>query len=179
MTPAISSLEGRLSNPDDTNVLTPRLSAYPVANDYINARVCDMNANDNKDENSDSCSELDSHANIFVLGQYCCIISSSGRHAEVNDFDREVGRMKIVAIVDTGVVYNCPYSMKTYPLIVRNALYVQLMMHNLIPPFIMREAVLKVREIQNIYVKEPTVDDHLIYFLDKSLQIALSLNGIF
>ena len=86
MTPATSSLKGRLFNPDNTNAPTPHLAAYPVANDYIDARVCDLNANDDKDENSDSCSELESHSNIVVLGQHCYIISSSGRHAEVNDF---------------------------------------------------------------------------------------------
>ena len=64
-------------------------------------------------------------------------------------------------------------------LIVRNALYVQSMMNNLIPPFIIREAGLEVREIPNIHVKEPTVEDHSIYFLDESHRIPLSLNGIF
>ena len=77
MTLATLSLKGRLSEPDDTNALTPHLADYPVANDYINARVCDMNANDDKDEKSDSRSELDSHANMVVLGQHCYIIYSS------------------------------------------------------------------------------------------------------
>ena len=53
------SLKGRLSEPDNTNALVPHLADYPVANAYVNARVCDMNANEEKDENSDSSSELD------------------------------------------------------------------------------------------------------------------------
>ena len=116
---------------------------------------------------------------MIVLGQHCYIISSSGRHAEVNALSREAGRMKSVTIVDASIVYDCPYSMKMYLLIVRNALYVQSVTNNLIPPFIMREAGLEVREIPNIYVKEPTMEDHLIYFSDESFRIPLSLNGIF
>ena len=123
-----------------------------------------MNANEDKDENSDSCSELDSHANMVVLGQHCYIISSSDRHAEVNAFPREVGRMKGVPTVDAAIVYDCSYSMKTYLLIVRNAFYVQSMTNNLIPPFITREAGLEVREITKIHVKELNVEDHSIYF---------------
>ena len=103
-----------------------------------------MNANEDKDENSDSCSELDSHANMVVLGQHCYIISSSGIHAEVNKFAIEVGRMKSVTIVAAAIVYDCPYSMKTYLLIVRNALYIKSRTNNIIPPFIMREAGLEV-----------------------------------
>ena len=87
--------------------------------------------------------------------------------------------MKSVPIVDASIVYDCTYSMKKYILIVRNALYVQSMTNNLIPPFIMREAGLEVREIPKIHVKEPTVEEHSIYFSVESLRIPLSLNGIF
>ena len=103
---ATLSLKGRLSEPDGTNALTPHLAAYPVANDYINAKVCDMNTKDDKDEKSDSRSELESHANMVVLGQHCYIISSSGRHVEVNAFSIEVGRTKSVPIVDAAIVYD-------------------------------------------------------------------------
>ena len=43
----------------------------------------------------------------------------------------------------------------------------------------MREVGLKVREIPKIHAKEPTVEDHSIYFSDEYLRIPLSLNGIF
>ena len=87
--------------------------------------------------------------------------------------------MKIFPIVDAAIVCDCSYSMNTYLLIVRNALYVQSTTNNLIPPFIMREAGLKFIEIPKIHVKERTVEDHSIYFLDESLRIPLSLNDIF
>ena len=104
LTPVTLSLKGILSEPDNTNALVPHLADYPVANAYVNARVCDMNANEDEDENYDSCSELESHANVVVLGQHRYIISSSGRHAEVNTFAREVVRMKSVPIVDKDIV---------------------------------------------------------------------------
>ena len=47
------------------------------------------------------------------------------------------------------------------------------------PPFIIIDAGLEVREIPKIHVKEPNVEDHSIYFSDESLRIPLSLNGIF
>ena len=65
------SLKGKFSEPDNTNVFVPHLAFYQVANDYVNARVCDMNANEDDDGNSDPRSDLDSHANMVVLGQHC------------------------------------------------------------------------------------------------------------
>ena len=116
---------------------------------------------------------------MIVLGQHCYIISSSGRHAEVNAFAIKVGRIKIVPIFDATIVYDCPYSMNTYLLIVRNSLYIQSMTNNLIPPFIMREAGLEVREIPKIHGKEPTVKYHSIYFSYEYFRIPLTPNGIF
>ena len=122
-----------MPDPDNTDSLVPHLAAYPTENDYVNTRVYDMNANEDKDENSDCSSDLYSHATVVVLGQHCYIIYSSVRHAEVNTFARELGRMKSVPIVDAAIVYNCMYSTNMYLLIVRNALYIQSMTHNLLP----------------------------------------------
>ena len=116
---------------------------------------------------------------MVVLGQHFYLISSSSRHAEVNDFAREVVRNKSVPIFDAAIVYNCRYSMKMYLLIVINALYVQSMTNNLILQFIMIKAGLEVRQIPKIHIKEPNVEDHSIYFSDEYLRITLSLNGIF
>ena len=102
------SLKGKFSEPDNTNALVPHFAAYPVTNDYVNARVCDINANEDEDEKSDSCSKLDSNEKIVFLGQHCYIISYSGRHAEDNAFAREVGRMKSVTIVDAALVFDFP-----------------------------------------------------------------------
>ena len=74
-------------------------------------------------------------------------------------FSREVDRMKSVLLVDAAIVYDFPYSTKTYLLIVRNSFYVQSMTHNLIPPFTMRESGLDVTDKPKINVKEPTLED--------------------
>ena len=53
------------------------------------------------------------------------------------------------------------------------------MSDNLIPPFIMREAGVKVNDVPKIHVMEPSVEDHTISFSDGDLRIPLSLWGVF
>ena len=53
------------------------------------------------------------------------------------------------------------------------------MKHNLIPPFILREAGFTVREVPKIHCNEPTVEDHLIYDGVTKLRILLKLYVIF
>ena len=53
------------------------------------------------------------------------------------------------------------------------------MENNLIPPFILRDKGLKVRDTPKIQCKEPTVDDHTIQDADTGLFIPLSLDGTF
>jgi hypothetical protein len=53
------------------------------------------------------------------------------------------------------------------------------MEHNLVPPFLLREAGLKVNDIPKIHVKDPDVSHHLIYFDDADLRIPLGLWGVF
>ena len=78
-----------------------------------------------------------------------------------------------------------PYSMKTYLLSIRNALYVPSMTHNLIPPFIMREAGLVVNDVPRIHMKqeELTNETHCIVAREDdvgvNLKVPLRLDGIF
>ena len=51
--------------------------------------------------------------------------------------------------------------------------------HNLIPPFIMQEAWLKVEEQAKIHVKEPAKENHSINSSEINLRISLQLEGIF
>ena len=83
---------------------------------------------------------LDSHANMVVVGKICLIISYSDHSAVVSGFTHEIGTVQ-VPIVDAVIAYEDEYQAgKIYYLVVRNALYVETMKHNLIPPFVMREA---------------------------------------
>ena len=123
--------------------------------------------------------ELDLHANMVVIGAQGTIIQKTGKYADINGFSSDVGKMSRVPIVDAVLAYDCPISGQTILLVARNALFVQSMNHNLISPFIMREAGLKVEEQANIYVKEPAKDNNSIYSSEINLRIALQLEGIF
>ena len=124
--------------------------------------------------------DLDSHANMMVVGKQATIIQYSGRTVEVNPFADVCKKVENVPIVDAAIAYDCPYTMKTYILIMRNALYVPTMKHNLIPPFILREAGLVVNDVPRIHCGEGvTRESHSIVVENPSLLIPLRLDGIF
>ena len=90
------------------------------------------------DLSSASRSELDSHANMVVLGRNCFVFDGvHGKTCDVEPFDPKLGKAKKVPVVDAAVAYDCPYSHQTFLFILRNALYIPTLEHNLIPPFIM------------------------------------------
>ena len=84
--------------------------------------------------------ELDSHANMAVAGNDCTIIATSGRYATVTPFSSNLPKMEMVEIGDVALAYNDPISLQTYNLVMRNALLIPTMDHNLIPPFLIWEA---------------------------------------
>jgi hypothetical protein len=84
-----------------------------------------------------------------------------------------------VKLVDATLKYNCPHEDKSYILLVRNALHAPSMDHNLIPPFMLREAGITVNETPKIHKKNPTADDHAITFSNSGLRIPLGLWGVF
>ena len=130
-------------------------------------------------EHEQSRSELDTHANMVVVGKHSLILNQSGRTAEVAPFSPDCGSLESVPIVDAVVAYDCPYEMKTYILVLTNALYVPSMDHNLLPPFILREAGLEVNDVPKIQVKDPDVRDHSIWFPAAQFRIPLGLWGVF
>jgi hypothetical protein len=130
-------------------------------------------------DDSSSRTELDSHANMVVVGKHCSIVEWTGRTAIVNPFTPDYDALTQVPIVDAALVYECPFSGREYILLVRNALHVPAMENNLIPPFIMREAGITVNDTPKIQLPEPTVDDHAIIFEEGTFKIPLALWGIF
>ena len=86
----------------------------------------------------DAKTELDSHANMVVVGSYAYILNFSGRIAQVIPFTPEYKSLKEVPIVDAAVVYDCPITYKSFILVFHNVLSVPLMEHKLVPPFILR-----------------------------------------
>ena len=71
--------------------------------------------------------------------------------------------MSKVPIVDAAVAYDCPFSGQTILMVARNAMYVESMDHNLVPPFIMRKAGLEVDEQAKIHTTQPSKENHSIY----------------
>ena len=122
--------------------------------------------------------ELDSHANMPVVGRNSYVISNSGKTADVNAFTPDHAPLTI-PIVDAAIQYDSPYDGKSYILIIRNALYVESMVNNLIPPFIMRESGIQVNDTPKIQIESPGVDDHSILFPSTSFRIPMSLWGVF
>jgi hypothetical protein len=123
--------------------------------------------------------DLDSHANMVVLGNDCFVLRESGLSVDVNSFAPEADTLKKVPIVDGAILYECPYDGKLWILVFKNALHVPTMSHHLIPPFIMREAGAMVNDTAKIHIKDPTERDHAICFDIAELRIPLCLDGIF
>ena len=101
-----------------------------------------------------------------------------GRTAKVNPFTPDYKSMQ-VPIVDAAVQYECPYSGMLHVLIIRNALHVPSMKHNLVPPFMIREEGIQVNDTPKIQVNDPMTSDHSIYFPETDFCIPLSLWGVF
>ena len=116
-----------------------------------------------------STTELDSHANMFVVGSQGFVFNRTGLHANVNAFSSEAGGISKVPIVDAVIAYDCPYSGRTYMLVIRNALHIPSMDHNFVPPFILQEAGLRVKEVPKNQCNEPSIEDHSIYDEDTGL----------
>jgi hypothetical protein len=87
--------------------------------------------------------------------------------------------MDMVEIGDVAIAYDDPISLLTYLLVMKNALLIPTMDHNLIPLFLMRQADLFADEMPKHQCASPRIDNHVIYDSDTRLRIHLTLNGIF
>ena len=122
--------------------------------------------------------ELDSHANMPVVGKHAYIIAETGKKVDVSPFTPDYKPLT-VHLVDATVRYDYPYNGKSYILVLLNALYVLSMDNNLIPPFKLREMGVTMNDVPKIHKEDPTVDDHPITFVEMGFRISLSLWGIF
>ena len=145
------------------------------------AMIADINDKDDSgDEEPEELSrtELDTHANMPVVGRHALIVSESGMSVDVNPFTPAYPSMK-APIVHAALQYDCPYIGETYILLIQNAIYVPSMKNNLLPPFIMREAGIQVNDVPKIQVPDPSIDDHCLYFSETDFRIPLALWGVF
>jgi len=77
------------------------------------------------------------------------------------------------------VIYDCPYQHKLFLLIFKNDLHVPSMNHNLISPFIMEEAGMKVYSKPQIHSDKVTVAAHAFYDAATDLRVPFKLRGLF
>ncbi|MEM7375797.1 MAG: hypothetical protein AAF587_44810, partial [Bacteroidota bacterium] len=122
--------------------------------------------------------ELDSHANMPVVGNQAYFLAHTGESAEVKPYNPDYPT-KTIPIVDAAIQYDCPYSDETCVFIIRNALYVPSLQINLLPPFVIREAGVALNETPKIQRSDPTEEDHSMFFEETGLRVPLSLWGIF
>ena len=86
----------------------------------------------------ESRTELDSYANMPVVGREALVVEQSGKMVEVSPFTPDSKPIK-VEVVNAMIQYDSPLNGKEYMLGIQNARRVPSMSINLIPPFIMRE----------------------------------------
>ena len=131
-----------------------------------------------EDSNELSKTELDSHANMPVIGRNAYILSKIGETVDVAPFTPDYKPIS-VELVDEALKYECPYSGEVKILILRRGLYVPSMTHNLLPPFVLREAGIHINEVPKIHVTSPTEEHHAITFQETNFRIPLALHGTF
>ena len=71
--------------------------------------------------NVESCMELNSHANMPMVGKHAYIIAETGKKVDVSPFTPDYQPLT-VPLVDAAVRYNNPYNGKPYILVLWNAL---------------------------------------------------------
>lgn len=121
--------------------------------------------------------DLDSHANMPVVGKQALILATSGETCEVSPYSPDY-KPKSVPLVDAVIQYDNPIDGSVILLVLQNALHVPSMDHNLVPPFMLRQAGVTVNDTPKIQLDEPTKEDHAL-ILPGGYLIPLSLHGVF
>jgi hypothetical protein len=122
---------------------------------------------------------MDSHANMAVAGRDCTIIAKSGHYATVTPFSSDLPVMKRVEIGDVEIAYNDPFSGETFLLVMRNALLIPSMDHNLLPLFLAQKASLFLDKTPKFQSTALSLENHTIHDEKTGLRIYLQLNGTF
>ena len=96
-----------------------------LPNNYVFQATCDVSSGgiggDDMDADNGvtsllqlSRTDLDSHANIVIVGKHAAIKNGAGRRAEVIPFTPDYESLSKVPIVDAAIIYDLPYSGETY-----------------------------------------------------------------
>ena len=122
-----------------------KFTSILIASAIVSATTADEDRMD-VDGQTMSRTELDSHANMPVVGKHCYIIQDTGRQVDVSPFSPDYDALEQVRVVDAALLYVDPMTGEETMLVLLNALHVPAMINNLIPPFVMREAGLEVND---------------------------------
>ena len=148
-------------------------------NEYLRRiLIASLDPSSKESLDTQSTTELDSHANMVVMGKYCEILEDTGKVIDVTPFTPDY-EPKTTKIVDAAIKYVSEYNGKEYVLVFRNSLYFPSMNHNLVPPFIMREKGIEVNDVPKIHLDDPSENDHSIYLRKYDVRIPLKIRGTF
>ena len=137
-------------------------------------------ASDMEASSDDPRKELDSHTNMVVLRSKSFVFEQNGRICNViQPFRSNLFVAKEVPIIDRALAYDCTYTGEVYALVIRNALHVPSMEHNMIPTFITRAGRVIVNDVPKIPCEYPVADNHCVSFDHSDLRIPSQLNGVF
>ena len=124
--------------------------------------------------------DLDSHCNVPLFGDDgCTVFEDTGRRMDVSGYKGGEATDFGIPVRNVICAHDCPFTKKTILCVAKNALQISGIRANLIPPFIMREAGLVVKETPKIHCHEPSIEDHSIYDPRTRVRIHLSLQGVF
>jgi hypothetical protein len=105
--------------------------------------------------------DLDSHADMAVLGSNCYVFEENGKTVNVFSYDPELGSMAR-NVVSGCFAYDDPCSGRVILLIVHQGLHIPHLGYSLIPPFQMRENDVVVNNRPKFQTRNPTEDNHCV-----------------
>ena len=97
---------------------------------------------------------------------------------DVSPFTKSLGTIKKVQVIDCAIAHDCSFTGETHIIILYNALHIPEMLHNLVPPFVIRREGHTLSDVPKIQVADPSIDDHSLLFKNSDVRIPLQLVGI-
>ena len=119
------SVEGSVTPEPDVRVWDPGRRPEMVPNEHLCQLVymaMVSQVSDEMDSNSMLRTELNTHANMAVVGRHCYVIHWTGRNVDVSPFIPDYKALSQVPVVDAVILYKCSISGTEYLLVIWNAL---------------------------------------------------------
>ena len=98
--------------------MPPRATSSVEPGNEINRSNMETANYQDDDTQTISATELDSHADLPVVGKYCRILEDTGRKARVSGFTSELGKPLVVKVVNAAVAYDCEHTGMTHILVI-------------------------------------------------------------